>query len=115
MFVQEIQDNDGSGDHGIVDATVTLTTLVNAIANASGGVQYSFIEVVPQDKTDGGEPGGNIRQAYLYRADRIRLAGNTTAGGALDATSVVIGADKKLGLTYVFNIRYLFIRNILTL
>lgn len=66
MFLQEIQDNSGSKDDGTVDATLTLSNLVAAIANASGGVQYSFIDINPIDGQDGGEPGGNIRQAYLY-------------------------------------------------
>lgn len=65
MFVQEIQDNSGPTDDGTVVANLTLQTLVNAIANASGGVQYSFLEISPIDGQDGGEPGGNIRQVYL--------------------------------------------------
>jgi hypothetical protein len=64
MFVQEIQDDSGPTDDGVVSANLTLTTLVNAIQKESG-VLYSFIDIVPVDKQDGGEPGGNIRQAYL--------------------------------------------------
>lgn len=64
MFLQEIQDNDGSGDDGVVDANVTLTTLVNAIAKVSN-VTYQFTSINPVNDQDGGEPGGNIRQAYL--------------------------------------------------
>lgn len=100
VFVQEIQDSSGSKDDGTVSANVTLQTLVNAIGVASGGVQYSFVEVVPENNQDGGEPGGNIRQAYLYRSDRIRLAGNSSVGGALDATEVFVDHDLSLGLTY---------------
>lgn len=65
MFIQEIQDNSGPTDDGTVIANVTLQTLVNAIANASNGVHYDFIEVSPVDGQDGGELGGNIRQVYL--------------------------------------------------
>ncbi|KAF8527494.1 DNase I-like protein [Hysterangium stoloniferum] len=100
VHVQEIQDNDGSGDHGIVSANVTLQTLVNAIAAASGGVQYAFVDVDPVNDQDGGEPGGNIRQAYLYRPDRIKLAGNSPVGGSLDATAVFTDTDGKIGLTF---------------
>ncbi|KAF7299072.1 DNase I-like protein [Mycena indigotica] len=72
MFVQEIQDNSGSKDDGVVSANVTLSTLVAAIANISG-VSYSWVDIDPVDGKDGGQPGGNIRQAYLYRAEKLSL------------------------------------------
>jgi predicted extracellular nuclease len=65
MFLQEIQDNDGQTDDGVVDATVTLTTLVNAIAKVSN-VTYAFTSINPVNDQDGGVGGGNIRTAYLY-------------------------------------------------
>jgi hypothetical protein len=64
MFVQEIQDDSGSRDDGVVSANLTLTTLVDAIEKESG-ILYSFVDIAPVDKQDGGQPGGNIRQAYL--------------------------------------------------
>lgn len=64
MFVQEIQDNSGPTDDGVVNANLTLTNLVLAIANVSN-VTYSFMSIDPVDGQDGGQPGGNIRQAYL--------------------------------------------------
>lgn len=64
MFVQEIQDDSGPTDDGVVSANLTLTTLANAIQKESG-ILYSFTTIDPIDKQDGGEPGGNIRQAYL--------------------------------------------------
>lgn len=64
MFIQEIQDNSGPKDDGNVAANVTLTNLVNAIAKASN-VTYDFAEIAPVDGQDGGQPGGNIRVAYL--------------------------------------------------
>lgn len=64
MFVQEIQDDSGPTDDGVVSANLTLTTLVNAIQKENG-ISYSFIDIAPLDNQDGGEPGGNIRQAYL--------------------------------------------------
>ena len=64
MFVQEIQDDSGPTDDGVVSANLTLTTLVNAIQKESG-ILYNFTAIDPVDKQDGGEPGGNIRQAYL--------------------------------------------------
>lgn len=64
MFVQEIQDNSGPTNDGTVIANLTLINLVTAIAKVSN-VTYQFIEIAPVDGQDGGEPGGNIRQAYL--------------------------------------------------
>ncbi|TRM63932.1 DNase I-like protein [Schizophyllum amplum] len=87
MFLQEIQDNSGPTDDGTVTANVTLTTLANAIANVSG-VTYSFIEIAPEDGMDGGQPGGNIRQAYLYRSDKLQLVSGSPAGTALDSVEV---------------------------
>ena len=53
MFIQEIQDNSGKRDDGTVCANLTLTNLVNEIANASGGIQYDFVQIDPVDKQDG--------------------------------------------------------------
>jgi predicted extracellular nuclease len=64
MFIQEIQDDSGPTDDGVVSANLTLATLVNAIQKESG-ILYSFIDIAPVDNQDGGQPGGNIRQAYL--------------------------------------------------
>ncbi|GJJ13309.1 hypothetical protein Clacol_007561 [Clathrus columnatus] len=98
VHLQEIQDNNGEANDGTVDATVTLQTLVNAIKKVEG-VEYSFIDVNPVNNEDGGASGGNIRQAYIYRPDRIRLAGNSPPGGSLDATKVIFDKQRQLGLT----------------
>ncbi len=66
VFVQEIQDDSGSSDNGVVSANKTLGALTKAIAKASGGVQYEFVNVPPLNNMDGGKPGSNIRVAYLY-------------------------------------------------
>ncbi|KAJ7147490.1 Endonuclease/exonuclease/phosphatase [Mycena crocata] len=95
MFIQEVQDNSGPTDDGVVDANVTLANLVAAIADASN-VTYSFVEIAPIDKEDGGQPGGNIRQAYLYRPEKLSLvrAPGIVAGGPLNATEVVGSTGK---------------------
>ncbi|RDB17941.1 hypothetical protein Hypma_000907 [Hypsizygus marmoreus] len=89
MFVQEIQDNSGPINDGTVDGNLTLTNLVNSIAQKSN-VKYSFIEIAPVDGQDGGVPGGNIRQAYLYRPEKLSLVPGAPAGGSLDKVEVVI-------------------------
>lgn len=90
LFVQEIQDNNGATDNGVVDSSVTLSTLAAAIVS-QGGLQYSYTWINPTNDADGGEPGGNIRQAYLYNPAVVRLttSASGTAGGALDANAVV--------------------------
>lgn len=64
VFLQEIQDNSGETDDGVVSANLTLSNLVSAI-QAAGGASYSFIDIDPVNDEDGGEDGGNIRTAYL--------------------------------------------------
>lgn len=117
LFVQEIQDNSGPTNDGTTSANLTLTALVKAIAAASN-VIYDFIEVVPEDGKDGGQPGGNIRQAYLYvypnepqtyltspdlhsyRSSKISLVTGAPSGEALDAVEVLDKAGKP-SLSYV--------------
>ena len=69
VALEEIQDNDGATNSGVVSATTTLNQLVTAITSA-GGPTYSFRSVDPVNNQDGGEPGGNIRVVFLYRTDR---------------------------------------------
>lgn len=92
VFLQEVQDNSGPTDDGTVDATTTLTNIVHAITAASIAagikpVNYSFLEIAPINDQDGGEPGGNIRVAYLYNSLKVRLAGETVIGDATTATA----------------------------
>jgi uncharacterized protein len=69
VALEEVQDNDGPADTGTVDANVTLDTLAASIRNA-GGPTYQWRQINPVDKAEGGEPGGNIRVALLFRTDR---------------------------------------------
>lgn len=70
VALQEIQDNDGSVNSSIVDASQTYQTLIDAIV-AAGGPRYQFVDVPPDDDESGGQPGGNIRVGYLYNPDRV--------------------------------------------
>lgn len=65
LFLQEIQDNSGPTDNGVVIGNLTMQTIADAIVSF-GGVNYSFLEIPPVNDQDGGETGGNIRQVYLY-------------------------------------------------
>ncbi len=71
-----MQDNDGPGNAAgstVKAANVTLQMLVDALnAAAPAGVQYAFIDnPFIGDDTNGGEGGGNIRTAFVYRTDRV--------------------------------------------
>ena len=99
LAVEEVQDNDGCTDDGVVDATTTLDTLVQAIVDA-GGPHYSYVQINPQNDADGGIPGGNIRQAILYDPGRASfVAGAQGAGDATTATAPEL-EDGKLALSY---------------
>jgi len=74
LALQEIHDNSGPENNQVVDANETLAKLVEFIKSAGGPV-YHFIQLNPQNNSDGGWPGGNIRNAYLYR-DSIQLGQN---------------------------------------
>jgi uncharacterized protein len=89
LAVQEIEDNDGSTDDGVVDATVTLNDLVTAIKTA-GGPAYSWTEIDPVNDQDGGTPGGNIRQVILYRTD-TGLTFDAAPGGSATVADSVTG------------------------
>lgn len=77
----------------MVSANLTLSTLAAAIS-AAGGPPYSFTDVVPVDDKDGGQPGGNIRTAYLYKPSLIRLY-KPNPGGSLDVNEVLDGPTLK--------------------
>ncbi len=87
LSVQEIEDNDGSTDDGVVAADATLTDLVNAIT-AAGGPTYSWTEIDPVSDQDGGTPGGNIRQVILYRTDTGLTFDPAPGGGSTIADAV---------------------------
>ena len=76
IVLNEIMDNSGSVDDGVVNADKTIMRLMDAIHKAGGPV-YSFSDFPPNDNRDGGIEGGNIRTALLYRSDRgISLVAN---------------------------------------
>ncbi|KAL3422876.1 endonuclease/Exonuclease/phosphatase [Phlyctema vagabunda] len=93
VFVQEIQDDNGATNDAVVSSNLTLTTLVNSI-KAQSGITYAFTTVDPVDDQDGGQPGGNIRVAYLYQPSIIRLR-KPNPGSSTDANEVLPGAELK--------------------
>ncbi len=92
VTLEEVQDNSGPANDGTVEANVTLDTLVAAIERA-GGPHYSYTYIAPVNDQDGGEPGGNIRIAFLYNeAAGVSLPAGATKGGSTEAESVVTDA-----------------------
>lgn len=68
----EVQDNDGPTDSGTTDGYESAKLLIDTIASL-GGPTYAYTEIAPEDKTDGGQPGGNIRVGFLYNPERVEL------------------------------------------
>ncbi|MEV0209708.1 endonuclease/exonuclease/phosphatase family protein [Streptomyces sp. NPDC050788] len=84
VSLEEIQDNNGAKDDGTVAADVTVTKLIDAIV-AAGGPRYDWRGIDPVNDQDGGEPGGNIRQVFLFNPERVSFTDR--AGG--DSTTAV--------------------------
>ncbi len=95
ISLQEIQDNNGATNDGTVAANVTLDTLKTAL-NTATGRSYAWVSVTPQNNTDGGQPGGNIRQAFMYDTSRVSFAG--VVGGALQAVTATASASGQIVL-----------------
>jgi predicted extracellular nuclease len=69
VAVEELQDDSGTKKDGTVTAERGARALLDAIT-AAGGPAYRCADIAPEDGTDGGVPGGNIRCALLWREDR---------------------------------------------
>lgn len=129
LILEEVQDNNGPTNDGIVDANVTLQTLIAAIG-AAGGPTYEFRQINPVDDQDGGEPGGNIRVAFLFNPARVQFVdrpGGTPTGGTavtgtpgapqlsaspgrIDPTNTAFNASRKpLAGEFRFNGRTVFV------
>lgn len=72
--LQEVQDDSGSEDDGVVSASATLGALVAAITAIDPSMSYEFIDnPCIGNNTSGGQPGGNIRTAFLYNPMRVSV------------------------------------------
>jgi len=72
VALQEIQDNDGAEQSLITDADETYRLLIKSVTQL-GGPNYHWVDIDPELGADGGQPGGNIRNGYLYNPDRVEL------------------------------------------
>ena len=76
VALQEIQDNDGAELSATTDASYTYALLIQ-ICKKLGGPLYEWLEIAPVNARDGGQPGGNIRNAFLYDPQRVSLVAGT--------------------------------------
>ena len=88
LAIEEVQDNDGSTNTAVTDASMTWNLLIGAI-QAAGGPLYEYRQIDPVDDADGGEPGGNIRVGFLFRTDRGLSFVDRPGGGPTTPTTVV--------------------------
>lgn len=72
IALQEIQDNDGAEITDVVDATETYKQLAKDILFL-GGPKYAWADIPPAVGEDGGQPGGNIRNGFLYNPTRVAI------------------------------------------
>jgi predicted extracellular nuclease len=84
VSLEEIQDDNGAKNDGTVGASATVNKLIDAIV-AAGGPRYDWRSIDPVNDQDGGEPGGNIRQVFLFNPQRVSFVDR--AGG--DSTTAV--------------------------
>ncbi|MBC2901751.1 endonuclease/exonuclease/phosphatase family protein [Streptomyces cupreus] len=96
VSLEEIQDNTGAKNDGTVAADQTMQRLIDAIV-AAGGPTYDWRSIDPADKADGGEPGGNIRQVFLFNPERVSFTDR--AGGDATTAAQVTEEDGKAALT----------------
>ena len=91
LALEEVQDNNGAVDTGETAADLTLQQLVDAIS-ASGGPSYTWEQIDPRNDQEGGEPGGNIRVAFLIQEGTPLSFVERDRGTSDEDTDVVDGA-----------------------
>lgn len=93
LILEEVQDNSGPQDDGVVAADETYRRIVGAVL-ALGGPEYQFRDIAPIDGLDGGEEGGNIRVGFLFRTDRGLSFRDVPGGDATTAVEIETRGDK---------------------
>jgi len=94
VALQEIQDNDGAELTAVVDASETYKQVMRDIARL-GGPKYRWADIPPKVDADGGQPGGNIRNGFLYNPARVEIRRKTMRRVGEDAPAF-IGSRKPL-------------------
>lgn len=102
LSLEEVQDNDGPTDDGVVDASLTLDTLVSAIT-AAGGPAYQYRVINPVNDQDGGEGGGNIRVVFLFNPNRVSFIDRSAPSGTDLSTTAVSAVNGPTGAELSFS------------
>jgi uncharacterized protein len=92
LVLQELQDDSGAADDGVVTGGRSAGALIAAIRTI-GGPAYQYREVPPANNQDGGEPGANIRVGFLFRTDRGLAFVERPGGDATMPVSIVADAS----------------------
>jgi predicted extracellular nuclease len=109
IAVQEVQDADGAGNGSDLSGVPTANVLIAAIV-AAGGPTYLYVEIAPSaPRTTGGEPGGNIRNGYLYDPSRVSLVPGSVQ---LIDSAAFANSRKPLVATFEFNGEILTLINV---
>lgn len=87
VLLEEIQDDSGPTEDEVVSSERTLAAVVEAVA-AAGGPRYTPAWIDPELHREGGQPGGNIRVAFLFDPARLSLP-RRGAASAVDAAAIV--------------------------
>ncbi|NML49790.1 endonuclease/exonuclease/phosphatase [Streptomyces sp. R302] len=96
LALEEIQDDNGVKNDGTVSAGQTLKKFTDAIV-AAGGPAYEWRGIDPENNKDGGQPGGNIRQVFLFNPERVSFVDR--AGGDATTPTGVTGSKGRAALT----------------
>ncbi|MFI9200969.1 endonuclease/exonuclease/phosphatase family protein [Streptomyces sp. NPDC053048] len=96
VALEEVQDDNGTTNDGVVDAGQTLKKLTDAIV-AAGGPAYEWRQISPVNGQDGGQPGGNIRTAFLFNPARVSF--KDIPGGDAGTAVKVTREGGKAGLS----------------
>jgi predicted extracellular nuclease len=99
VAIEEIQDDSGATNNGVVTATATWNKLLTAI-DAAGGPSYAFRQIDPVNNEDGGAPGANIRVGLLYRTDLDDLRFVDRPGGTPTNNTSIVGPKNHPQLTF---------------
>ncbi|MBB5933652.1 endonuclease/exonuclease/phosphatase family protein [Streptomyces zagrosensis] len=87
VALEEVQDDNGPTNDSVVSANATLRKLTETIT-AAGGPTYEWRQIDPADDQDGGQPGGNIRNAFLFNPKRVSFT-DTVGGDAATPVRVL--------------------------
>jgi VCBS repeat-containing protein len=73
VALQEIQDDNGTGT-GVLSADQNLASLCAALNLADPTAHYVYADIDPTaENASGGEPNGNIRNAFVFDINRVSL------------------------------------------